>query len=140
MQPDAVKVLIYAVRERHLLVFDEPDFPAVELQVPGGTVEAGEDIAAAGAREFEEETGLTANALHPLGIDDYRFEKSGRTCHHQRHFFRCTLPETTPTTWRHFEMTPFDGSAPICFRFFWISLAEARKRLGYGMAALLEHL
>ena len=140
MQPDAVKVLIYAVRDRHLLVFDEPDFPAVELQVPGGTVETGEDIAAAAAREFEEETGLTANALHPLGIADYRFQNNDRTYHYRRHYFSCTLPDTAPPTWRHFEMTPFDGSAPICFRFFWIPLVEARKRLGYGMEALLEHL
>lgn len=140
MQPDAVKVLIYAVRGADLLVFDEPGFPEIEPQVPGGTVEDGEDIALAAAREFEEETGLTADAFHSLGIDDYRFEKNGRIHHHQRHYFRCDLPETLPDTWRHFEMTPFGGGEPICFRFFWIPITEAQERLGYGMAAFLEHL
>ncbi|HEY0121781.1 MAG TPA: NUDIX domain-containing protein [Rhizobium sp.] len=139
-RPDAVKVLIYALRGRHLLVFDEPDFPAVELQVPGGTVEPGEDIAAAAAREFEEETGLVATELCRIGIHDYRFEKDGREYHHQRHYFRCTLPETTPDTWLHIEMMPFDGGDPIRFRFFWLPITEARQGLGYGMQDLLEHL
>jgi 8-oxo-dGTP pyrophosphatase MutT (NUDIX family) len=140
MQPDAVKVLIYAVRDGHLLVFDEPDFPTIEPQVPGGTVEDGEDLALAAAREFEEETGLAAGDLYPLGIHDYRLEKDGREYHHQRHYFRCTLPEATPDTWLHFEMTPFGGSDPIRFRFFWLPIAVARQRLGYGMQHFLEHL
>ncbi|MBB3611683.1 NUDIX domain-containing protein [Rhizobium sp. BK602] len=136
----AEKVLIYALRGRDLLVFDEPDFPTVALQVPGGTVEDGEDIATAAAREFEEETGLAATNLRPLGSNDYRFDKDGRQHHHRRHYFRCDLPEATPATWQHFEMTPFDGSPPICFRFFWLPIAEAKRRLGYGMDALLDHL
>ena len=141
MQPDAIKVLIYALRDGQLLVFDEPDFPAVELQVPGGTVETGEDVACAAAREFEEETGLVpAAGLRPLGIDAYRFEKAGREHHHQRHYFLCSLDGLAPDSWIHTEMTPFDGTAPIRFRFFWLPIAEARQRLGYGMAALLEDL
>jgi 8-oxo-dGTP pyrophosphatase MutT (NUDIX family) len=140
MQPDAVKVLIYAVRDGNLLVFDEPDFPTIEPQVPGGTVEDGEDLALAAAREFEEETGLTSGVLKRLGIQDYYFERDGRTNHHQRHYFCCHLPETVPATWRHFETTPFGGGEPICFRFFWMPLAEAHNRLGYGMQALLDHL
>lgn len=140
MLPDAVKVLIYAVRDGHLLVFDEPDFPAVQLQVPGGTVEDDEDLELAAAREFEEETGLTSGLLRKLGVHDYRFEREGRTYHHQRHYFCCNLPETVPDTWHHFEMKPFGGGGPICFRFFWIPLAEAHKRLGYDMDALLNRL
>lgn len=52
------KVLIYATWNDRLLVFEEPDFPETPLQVPGGTVDAGEDILAAAYREFAEETGL----------------------------------------------------------------------------------
>ncbi|MBN8952761.1 MULTISPECIES: NUDIX domain-containing protein [unclassified Rhizobium] len=140
MQPDAVKVLIYAVRDGHLLVFDEPDFPAIELQVPGGTVEVGEDLALAAAREFEEETGLIATALRPLGVSDYRFEKNGRCHHHRRHYFRCEVPEAAPAEWHHVETTPFGGGEPICFHFSWIPIAEARKHLGYDMEALLDRL
>ncbi|AGB72936.1 MULTISPECIES: NUDIX hydrolase [Rhizobium] len=140
MQPDAVKVLIYAVRDGHLLVFDEPDFPDVQLQVPGGTVESGEDIVAAAGREFEAETGFAPRELHPLGVQDYRFEKNGRDYYHQRHYFRCGISERAPATWLHHEMTPFDGGDPIGFRFFWLPIETASKRLGHGMEALIEHL
>jgi hypothetical protein len=37
-------------------------------------------------------------------------------------------------------MTPFDGSDPIRFRFFWLPIPIARQRLGYGMQHFLEHL
>lgn len=46
------KVLICATSRRGLLVFDEPDYPDVPLQVPGGTVEPDEDLQAAAVREF----------------------------------------------------------------------------------------
>jgi len=140
MLPDAVKVLIYALRGRDLLVFDQPDFPALALQVPGGTVEPGEDILQAAGREFEEETGLISAGLHPIGVQDYRFEHDGRERHHQRHYFRCAVPEVVPDTWVHFEMTPFDGGAPIRFRFFWLTIPEARQRLGVGMQAFVDAL
>lgn len=140
MQRDAVKVLIYALRGRDVLVFDQPDFPTLALQVPGGTVEPGEDIAQAAAREFEEETGLVPAELRPIGVQDYHFEQDGREYHHQRHYFRCDVPETVPDTWVHFEMTPSDGGTPIRFHFFWLPLAEAKQRLGVGMQALLHSL
>lgn len=58
MKPDASKVLIYATWRDRILVFDEPGFPEVLWQVPGGTVEADEDVAEAASREFHEDTGL----------------------------------------------------------------------------------
>ena len=57
----ARKALIYATSPRGLLVFDEPDFPSVPTQVPGGTIDAGETPMEAAYREFEEETGLVAD-------------------------------------------------------------------------------
>lgn len=53
------KALIYATSRRGLLVFEEPDFPEVPLQVPGGTIDVGEEPEVAAVREFLEETGLT---------------------------------------------------------------------------------
>jgi len=134
MKPDALKVLIYATWRDRLLVFDEPDFPEVELQVPGGTVETGEDIAAAALREFSEETGiLPPTPLSTLAIQDYRFSKDGAEVHHRRHYFHIPLGGDQPDTWLHREMTPFSGGGPILFRFFWLGFDDACKRLGYGM-------
>ena len=138
MQPDALKVLIYATWRDRLLVFDEPDFPEVALQVPGGTVEAGENVAEAAYREFREETGLTPGPLTQLGTHDYRFSlKIGGIAFHRRHYFHVDLDGDQPSTWLHRELTPFGGGEPILFRFFWISRAEATMRLGYGMAECL---
>jgi 8-oxo-dGTP pyrophosphatase MutT (NUDIX family) len=135
MKPDALKVLIYATSRNRLLVFDQPDFADVGLQVPGGTVESGEDVADAAHREFHEETGLTpARPLTPLTFHDYRFSRNGKQICHHRHYFHIALDDGLPTSWLHREMTPFGGGAPILFRFFWIDVTEARHRLGYGMA------
>lgn len=53
------KVLIYATYDAKLLVFREPDFPTVPLQVPGGTLEPNETPLSGAKREFMEETGLS---------------------------------------------------------------------------------
>ena len=133
MKPDALKVLIYATWRDRLLGFDEPDFPEVALQVPGGTVETGEDIAAAALREFSEETGiLPETPLAPLIFHDYRFSKDGTEFCHRRHYFHIPLEGEQPASWLHREMTPFSGGSPILFR-FWLGFDDARTRLGYGM-------
>ena len=139
--PDALKVMIYATWRGRLLVFDEPDFPEVEFQVPGGTVEHGEEFAEAAAREFTEETGVAPESpLLPLAIDDYRFTRNGRTIWHRRHYYMAPLNGPHPETWLHQEMTPFDGGSPIVFRFSWMSLTAAGAQLGYGMERCLHLL
>ena len=140
MQPDAEKVLIYATSGARLLVFDEPAFPEVELQVPGGTVEANEAIAVAARREFFEETGLEGGDFIALGVDDYRFCTEDRSIYHRRHYFHVELSGPLPETWLHSEDTPNSGGPPIVFRLFWIGIAEAASRLGYGMGNQLFRL
>jgi 8-oxo-dGTP pyrophosphatase MutT (NUDIX family) len=72
------KVLIYATSTRGLLVFDEPDFSEVPLQVPGGTVDPGEVLLEAARREFEEETGLQVeSAFRFLGSVAHEVIKEG---------------------------------------------------------------
>ena len=141
MRPDAHKVLIYATWREQLLVFDEPDFPDIELQVPGGTMEPGESPEAAALREFVEETGLVRPVtLLPLATQDYRFMKDGRQICHRRHYFHAQLAGEQSDTWLNFEMTPDGGGPPIRFRLFWLGLDEAARRLGYGMEEGLDLL
>ncbi|MBV7519911.1 NUDIX domain-containing protein [Ensifer sp. ENS12] len=141
MSPDAHKVLIYATWQDQLLVFDEPDFPEIELQVPGGTMEPGESPETSALREFVEETGLTpSRGLTHLVTKDYSFRKEGQTICHRRHYFHVALAGEQQKTWLHHEMTPFGGGAPIRFRFFWLGLDEASRRLGYGMQDGLDYL
>ena len=141
MMPDAHKVLIYATWQGRLLVFDEPDFPKIKLQVPGGTMEPGESPEQAAAREFTEETGLTPpEALTHLVTQDYHYPKDGRTICHRRHYFHIALAGEQRQTWIHREMTPFGGGDPIRFRFFWLGIDGARHRLGYGMRDALSLL
>jgi 8-oxo-dGTP diphosphatase len=57
------KVLVYVTRtknaERLLLIFAHRDYPEAGWQVPGGTLEIGEDPGTGALREIEEEAGLT---------------------------------------------------------------------------------
>ncbi|MEI2298955.1 NUDIX hydrolase [Ensifer sp. MJa1] len=141
MTPDAHKVLIYATWRDQLLVFDEPDFPEIKLQVPGGTMAPGESPEAAATREFVEETGLTP--LEPfthLVMQDYSYRKDDRTVCHRRHYFHVALAGEQKESWVHHEMTPFGGGGPIRFRFFWLEIEEASHRLGYGMQDALHLL
>lgn len=128
------KALIYATSSHGLLVFDEPDFPHVPIQIPGGTIEPGEDTFAAARREFHEETGLAPDApFNHLGTTLYDFTRDGIAHTHQRHFFHVSLTSNLPETWNHIEKTPSDGSGPILFHFFWLSLESAQTRLGLDM-------
>lgn len=131
------KVLIYATSLRGLLVFSEPDFPDIPLQVPGGTIDAGETAEAAALREFHEETGVIAPNLHLMGRFDHLAQTRQGPLLLQRHCFQTRLSEDFPETWDHVEHYASDGSGPILFRFHWLALDHAKMALGLGMAAAL---
>ncbi len=134
------KAFAYVTRAEELLVFRHRDFPMDEtgLQVPAGTVRAGESPERAAVREVIEETGLTDLALRGLvGIADYDV-RPGRDEVHERHIFHFEASAMTPDAWVWFE--EHDGLAePTAFEFQWIPL-ERGHVLSAGMGALLGEL
>ena len=86
-QKDGVqKLVVGAVIYKHnkfLLVERVPsDFMGGFVEIPSGTVEAGEDLLTALAREVQEETGLiVTSVLEYLGSFDYRSSSGKKTRH-----------------------------------------------------------
>ncbi len=143
------KVVVYATWREQLLVFREPDFPEVGVQVPGGTVEEGEDIEAAARREFVEETGLDAPALFaPLGEMTYvfrsdTFEAGAVRFQHHRSFFHAPLESAPAEAWEWTEKTPDGGGPPIRMAFSFVPLLPPPVlfgRLDAHLPALLMRL
>ncbi|MCM6774503.1 NUDIX domain-containing protein [Nocardia sp. CDC159] len=134
------KVLCYIVREGRLLVFRHTDYSLEEvgIQVPAGSVRAGETPEDAALREAREETGLSKfSIVRKLGeatydITPYRWEIQ------HRHFFEMTVDEDTLERWLSQE--DHDGEKkPTRFECFWIGL-ESAHILQSGQGALLGRL
>lgn len=135
------KALIYATNTRGLLIFQEPDFPKVPPQVPGGTIVDHEDPMAAAKREFAEETGiLTPTEMSFLTRDEHAFEHNGQPQQVNRYYFHAAVSDDLPETWDHHERLAHDGAEPILFRFSWVRLDEAHTILGIGMEAAIPIL
>jgi 8-oxo-dGTP pyrophosphatase MutT (NUDIX family) len=134
------KVLCYIVRDGKLLVFrhTEYSYEEVGIQVPAGSIRAGETPEAAALREAAEETGLQGfTIVRKLGeteydISPYRFEIQ------HRHVFHLELADATPLRWTSQE--DHDGEQePTHFECFWIPL-ETAHILQSGQGVLLGRL
>ncbi|MGY2126398.1 NUDIX hydrolase [Nocardia gipuzkoensis] len=92
---------MYVVRDGKLLVFRHPDFSweEVGIQVPAGSIRAGETPESAALREAREETGLSEfNIVRKLGEADYDISPYRFEIQH-RHFFALKLSEDAPDRW-----------------------------------------
>lgn len=135
------KALIYATNKRGLLIFQEPDFPEVPPQVPGGTIYNGEAPLVAAKREFAEETGiLTPTEMTFLELDKHPFERNGQPHQVNRYYYHATVSDDLPETWDHHEQYAHDGADRILFRFSWVTLNNAPDILGIGTEAAIPSL
>ena len=115
------KVYAYITHGDRLLVFTHVDAPEAGIQVPGGSLEKGEDAEAGVLREAEEETGLAGLRLAGLlGECEHPLPDLGEV--HHRRYYHLTCAQAPPEIWEHREMYPSDGSAPPLFRFYWVPL------------------
>ena len=118
------KVFAYITQGDRLLVFRHPHAPEAGIQVPAGTVEAGEPLADAVLREAGEETGLRELALVAYLGDHVRaMSDVGRDEVHHRHFYHLHYTGNAPETWQQVEHDPSNGSsASHLFEFYWVRL------------------
>lgn len=116
------KAFIYLIRSpRELLILAHPDHPEAGLQIPAGTIKAGESPYDAACRELVEETGLQDFKIEKcLGETLFDMHRFGKAELHRRFFFQASLIGDAPQRWLHYEAS--DGLNPIVFEFFWWNL------------------
>jgi 8-oxo-dGTP diphosphatase len=108
-----------------LLLLAHPNQPEAGLQVPAGTMEAGETPEQAVLREAREETDLEHLILVELiGRQTYDARPWGGDELHDRWFFHLRCEQTTAERWRTTEESPSDGGGPVAFELFWVPLDQ----------------
>jgi len=115
------KVMAYITSGDRLLLLEHPDHPAAGLQVPAGTLRAGEDPIAGALRQAEEETGLRdLSVVRIIGTAVFDARPFGRNEMHHRTFAHLRCTTETPECWEHWETDPSDAPGTrIRFRLFW---------------------
>ncbi len=104
---------VICINNKFLLIERVPsDFMGGFVEIPSGTVEAGENLLTALAREVQEETGLLVTAvLEYLGSFDYRSSSDKKT----RHFnFLVEVKEG------EIKLSPSEHQA-----YYWVALSDA---------------
>ncbi|WP_293696653.1 NUDIX domain-containing protein [uncultured Agrococcus sp.] len=138
-RPD--KAVCYVQHDGHLLVFTHLDVPltVAGVQVPAGTVDAGERPEDAAVRELREETGLAGSVLRSLGSEEYDVRPT-RDQIATRHFFELAVSNAhTEDRWVAGEFDPNGGGIPQRWECWWLPL-EHSQVLVAGLGAKLGAL
>lgn len=133
LTPFKRKVLAYITDGDRLLVFRQPEYPEVGIQIPGGTIEEAEEIEGAVLREVLEETGLETVRIHSY-LGSFWAITHDRS--REFHCFHLSLTQPTPETWRHYEQFSGWRNHPIAFDFFWLPLDSPALQLSRGQEML----
>lgn len=123
------KVISYIFRNKRteVLVFDHEIYPEAGTQVIGGTLEAGEGLNIALAREIFEESGLAISPDELWPIGETTFYRTDRAEVNFRNYFGFDSLNLLDQ-WTH--MVKSDGEDNgLAFNFFWLSLDEAKSCL-----------
>ncbi|MCB0414109.1 MAG: GNAT family N-acetyltransferase [Bdellovibrionales bacterium] len=124
------KVFAYIYRivkkELQVLVFDHPNVPEVNPQVPAGTLTSNEEPGKGILREIFEESGLKFDKMdHLLGKFEYFDE--GKNELHLRHVFSI-FTKDLPDSWTH-TVKSNDIDNHEVFDYYWLPLDKAKKKL-----------
>ena len=126
IQKAAACVVRSSDRGPELLVFRHP---LAGIQLPKGSIEAGERAADAAARELAEESGVLAvHVVRRIGQHEFAADGSDTepvACE-VWHTFLLTAAEDLPDRWSHRASGSAD-EAGLVFEFFWMSIAAARR-------------
>lgn len=134
------KIVIYAVRHDHLLVFFHKKYPEVGYQVPSGTIEPDESPLVAARREFFEETGVTVQLEDLKNVGESRHDMwPFRDEVHHRYFFalRSKTLDSAPLNWTHMEVHPDNTTTEFVFQWIPLKMVDFRF-LAVGQARLIE--
>lgn len=131
-----------ATNGHRLLVFRHPLSPEAGIQLPAGTMDAGETPEEAVLREAREETGLLdLKIVGLLGRHEFDARPFGRDELHDRWFFHLTCDAPTADRWMHDEVDPSDSPGErIPFEMYWVPLPDGVPDLDAGHARFLPEL
>lgn len=134
------KAYAFITHGDHLLVFAHRDCPAAGIQIPGGTVEAGETPDQAVQREAFEETGLTG-LVSSAYLGKELVYKPERDQWQEQHFYHLICEQQTPSRWSHIERLPSEGDeTEIALELYWVKLPDQVPPLINARARMLDTL
>ncbi len=123
------KAYAYITHKNRLLIFTQDPRRNAGTQVPGGTIEEGEDPDVGVMREAEEETGL--KCLTRVALVGEKTWRGADGVDVAARFYHLTCDDPTPPEcWDHWEITPSDGSSPVLFHLRWTPLNDVPNLAG----------